>query len=210
MARRGQSLREHILMTAKDIFVESGFERTSMDLVAARAETSKRSLYAHFETKDALFLAVVERVRELYLHRMGRPEDYAEDTAEAIALYCGRFLQMLRWRPVVRSCRLGISEADRLPDAAAGYHDAVFASTHERLADFLVLRLGLDRSRGADIAHHLVGRTVYPELARALFGLESLRTEAPETTSIAEDVDLATIRQAVDGILRLELGEVTV
>jgi len=30
---------------------------TSMDVVASRAETSKRSLYAHFESKEKLFLA---------------------------------------------------------------------------------------------------------------------------------------------------------
>ena len=65
MARRGQALREHILDTAKLAFLEGGFERTSMDAIAARAETSKRSLYAHFPTKDALFLAVLERIRAL-------------------------------------------------------------------------------------------------------------------------------------------------
>jgi len=57
MARRGDKLREHILWTAKDVFLEMGFERASMDVVASRAETSKRSLYAHFESKEKLFLA---------------------------------------------------------------------------------------------------------------------------------------------------------
>jgi hypothetical protein len=32
---------------AKDVFLETGYERASMDAVAARAGTSKRSLYAH-------------------------------------------------------------------------------------------------------------------------------------------------------------------
>src|ERR1700704_2001960 len=36
---------------------QRNFERASMDVVAARAETSKRSLYAHFESKEKLFLA---------------------------------------------------------------------------------------------------------------------------------------------------------
>ncbi|MET0427351.1 MAG: helix-turn-helix domain-containing protein, partial [Microvirga sp.] len=60
MARRGVQLREHILWTAKDVFLELGFERTSMDEVAGRAATSKRTLYAHFESKEKLFLAVIE------------------------------------------------------------------------------------------------------------------------------------------------------
>src|SRR5882724_2632250 len=111
MARRGDELREHILRTAKDVFLELGFERASMDVVAARASTSKRTLYAHFESKDKLFLAVVDLVRGLYLDKIRTPDDYGEDTAEAVVLFCGRFLQLLLWEPVLRTCRLNITEA---------------------------------------------------------------------------------------------------
>src|SRR5580698_6907535 len=52
MTRRGDTLREHILWTAKEVFLEMGFERASMDVVANRAQTSKRSLYAHFQSKE--------------------------------------------------------------------------------------------------------------------------------------------------------------
>ena len=100
MGLRGGELREHILKAAKDVFLEMGYERASMDVVAARAETSKRTLYAHFESKDKLFLAVVDLVRELYLGRLKVPEDYSDDTTEAVVLFCGRFLQLLLWQPV--------------------------------------------------------------------------------------------------------------
>jgi AcrR family transcriptional regulator len=95
-----------------------GYERASMDVVAARAETSKRTLYAHFESKDKLFLAVVDLVRELYLGRLKVPEDYSDDTTEAVVLFCGRFLQLLLWQPALRTCRLSIAEAERLPEAS--------------------------------------------------------------------------------------------
>ena len=70
MARRGDKLREHILWTAKDVFLEMGFERASMDVVASRAETSKRSLYAHFNSKEKLYLAVIDLVRGLFLSKL--------------------------------------------------------------------------------------------------------------------------------------------
>ena len=76
-----------------------------MDVVTARAATSKRSLYAHFESKDKLFLAVVELSRGLYLDGLKTPGHYAEESAEAVVLYCGRFLQILRYRPALRTCR---------------------------------------------------------------------------------------------------------
>ncbi|MCW2890899.1 MAG: Transcriptional regulator, TetR family [Actinomycetia bacterium] len=201
MARRGEQLRQHILRTAKDVFLETGFERASMDVVAARAATSKRSLYAHFESKDKLFLAVVDLVRELYLDKLKTPADYGEDTAEAVVLFCGRFLQLLLWGPALRTCRLGIAEADRLPEASAQYYDAIFNSTHERLAAFLSERRRLSLSTSTRIAHELLGRTVYPRFVRALFGVEEVLNEWPDEASIAADLDLAPIREAVAALL---------
>ena len=68
-ARRGDQLREHMLWTAKNVFRELGFERASMDVIAARAGVSKRTVYAHFENKERLYLSVVELVRGLSLGR---------------------------------------------------------------------------------------------------------------------------------------------
>lgn len=201
MARRGDELREHILYTAKDVFLELGFERTSMDVVAARASTSKRSLYAHFESKDKLFLAVVELVSGLYLGRLKTPGDYSGDTAEAVALFCGRFLQLLLWGPALRACRLFIAEADRIPEAAAEYYDSIFNTAHERLGAFLAGRCQLAPSASTGIAQELIGRAVYPRLFRALFGAEELTNELPDEASIAADVDLAAIRKAVTALL---------
>jgi AcrR family transcriptional regulator len=201
MGLRGDELREHILKAAKDVFLEMGFERASMDVVAARAETSKRTLYAHFESKDKLFLAVVELVRELYLGRLQTPDDYSDDTAEAVVLFCGRFLQLLLWRPALRTCRLSIAEAERLPEASAQYYDAIFTVTHARLAAFLDQHYELEPHAGSDIARVLLGHTVYPQLFRALLGVEAPLKDPPEEASIATDVDLAPIRTAVAALL---------
>jgi AcrR family transcriptional regulator len=201
MARRGDALREHILGTAKDVFLEMGFERASMDVVAARAATSKRSLYAHFESKDNLFLAVVELVRGLYLDGLKTPDHYDEDSGEAVVLYCGRFLQILLYRPALQACRLFIAEAERHPEASARYYDAIFDTPHRRLAAYLSDRYELTPQATTDIAHELLGRTMYPLLLRALNGLDALLTEAPGEAAIAADVDLAPIRRAVAALL---------
>ena len=201
MARRGDELREHILWTAKDVFLEMGFERASMDELAARAATSKRTLYAHFESKDKLFLAVLDLVRDLYLGRLKTPGDYSDDTADAVVLFCGRFLQLLLWEPALRTCRLSIAEAERLPEAAARYYDAIFATTHERLAAFLSERGQLAPPASIDVAHELLGRTIYPRLFRTLLGVDEPLTERGSEASIGTDVDLAPVRRAVAALL---------
>src|ERR1700749_4863160 len=132
--RRGDELRRHILIEAKNVFLSLGYERASMDAVAARAGTSKRSLYAHFESKDKLFLAVLELIRELYLGRLRTPGAYADEPLEAVTRFCGRFLQLMTWEPQVLTARLTIAEAERLPASSRAYFDAVFTSTQDRLA----------------------------------------------------------------------------
>jgi AcrR family transcriptional regulator len=201
MARRGDELREHILFAAKDVFLELGFERTSMDLVAARAETSKRSLYAHFESKDKLFQAVAELISGRYLDRLGTPGHYSGDTADAVALFCGRFLQLLLWGPALRACRLFIGEAGRLPDVSARYYGAIFETAHERLAAFLGERCSLDPAASTGIATELIGQVVYPRVVQALLGVEKLTDERPDEASLAADPGLEPIRAAVAALL---------
>ncbi|RSD11880.1 TetR/AcrR family transcriptional regulator [Amycolatopsis eburnea] len=201
MARRGEALREHILDTAKLAFLETGFERTSMDAIAARAETSKRSLYAHFPTKDALFQAVVDRIRTLFADRMGTPADYAEQPAEAIVRYCGRFVQLLRWSSVGRMVRLGIGEADRLPELAAGLFDVLFGVTTGNLAAHLVTAFGLPDGEAEGVAEELVGVAIHPTLPRLLFGVEPLTDELPSRADLAGEVDLDRIRRLLHRVL---------
>jgi len=55
-ARRRQ---RHLLETAMALFMESGLS-VSMDAIAARASISKRTLYARYPDKMALFVAVLE------------------------------------------------------------------------------------------------------------------------------------------------------
>src|SRR3954469_5427527 len=157
MARRGEALREPIPDAAKLAFLEDGFERTSMDAIAARAETSKRSLYAHFPTKDALFLAVVERIRTLFGARMRTPAEYSEQPSEAVVRYCGHFVQLLRWSSITRMLRLGIAEADRLPELAAGLYAVLFGTPAADLAAHLAAAWGLAPDEAEAAANELIG-----------------------------------------------------
>ena len=201
MAARGDEVRQRILWAAKDVFLELGFERASMDVLAARAATSKRTLYAHFENKDALFLAVLDLAQSLYLGRLRTPGDYAQDRTEAVVLFCGRFLQLLLWEPALRTCRLGIAEAERLPEASARYFDAIFVTSQDRLATFLRSEFSLTDAASAGIAEQLLARTIYPRLISTLYGVARPLTEKHEEDVLATDVDLTPIRRSVAGLL---------
>jgi AcrR family transcriptional regulator len=57
-----RSVREQlILRVAGQVFAEGGYERASMDTIAANAGVSKPMLYAYFGSKEGLYLAYIER-----------------------------------------------------------------------------------------------------------------------------------------------------
>jgi AcrR family transcriptional regulator len=200
MARRGDELRDHILGVAKGVFLELGFERASMDEVANRARTSKRSLYAHFESKDKLFLAVLELVRRLFLARLKLPAAYSTRPAEALALFLGRYVEVILYEPSVQMIRLTLAEAGRLPEGAAQHFDVVFGEVTTRLGDYLKATFGVSNRVSTEHAQRLLGRVLFPLLPRALFGLEDL-IEAFDERAISPKVDMKAIRKAVGELL---------
>jgi AcrR family transcriptional regulator len=57
-----RSVREQlILRVAGQVFAEGGYDRASMDRIAALAGVSKPMLYAYFGSKEGLYLAYIER-----------------------------------------------------------------------------------------------------------------------------------------------------
>jgi len=195
MVRRGDALREHILDSAKLAFLETGFERTSMDAIAARAETSKRSLYAYFPTKDQLFLAVVERIRLLFADRLHTPAYYDEDPMRGLVHYCGRLVQLLSWSSVTLTARLGIAEAERVPELAAGLYDALFGVPVGDLAAHVREHWQLSEHDAVAISNQLIGLATHPALPRLLFGLDPIRDELPDEVRLDAEVDLERIRE---------------
>ncbi len=64
-SNRYRSSRQIILATSREIFLQHGYSDGSMDTIAQRSGVSKTTLYAHFESKEALFnQVVVEMVEE--------------------------------------------------------------------------------------------------------------------------------------------------
>jgi AcrR family transcriptional regulator len=200
MAMRGDKLREHILWTAKDVFLEMGFERASMDTVASRAQTSKRSLYAHFESKEKLFLAVIELVRGLFLSRLRMPGDYSEKPAEALVMFCGRYLETLLYESSIQMCRVSMAETARFPQGAAQHFDVVFTELHTRLSAYLRTTFGLTARGSAEAAQKLLAQILYPRLLRALFGMDKLADRFDRET-LSPDFDLKPIRRAVADLI---------
>ncbi len=199
MALRGDPLREHILHIAKDVFLELGFERASMDLIASRASASKRTLYAHFENKEKLYLGVVSLTHGLLLSRLKKPGEYAADPAEAVTRFCGRFLEILLYTRTIQMCRLCITEAERFPEGSSQYFHVVFSEAHRALSEYLQKTFDFSSAGNLQAAQELLGQVIHPRFPRALFGLDELSEHLEDEPR--NDFDLTSVRAAVTALL---------
>ncbi len=57
----GKERREQLVNVGRKLFAQKGFEGTSVEEIAARAEVSKPVVYEHFGGKEGLYAVVVDR-----------------------------------------------------------------------------------------------------------------------------------------------------
>ena len=69
--------RAAILTAAVQVFHDHGFDNASMDHIAEVAEVSKRTVYNHFESKEKLFVAIVDQLKSNA--HAAAPISYAEE-----------------------------------------------------------------------------------------------------------------------------------
>ncbi len=67
---KSQAMREKILNTATQLFIQKGSEKTSMQDIAQTAGVSKGAIYHHFKSKDEIVLAVIRSRQELMEEEM--------------------------------------------------------------------------------------------------------------------------------------------
>ena len=76
--------RKRILAAAYGQFRRRGYSRVSMEEIASAARLTKRTLYYHFASKDALLTAVLEAQHRLALDAFRTFGDRLSGSAEAI------------------------------------------------------------------------------------------------------------------------------
>lgn len=91
---RGTERREQLIVIARPLFAEKGFEGTSVEEIAAAAQVSKPVVYEHFGGKEGLYAVVVDREVSYLLTAIeealatgGRSRELVEQAALALLDY---------------------------------------------------------------------------------------------------------------------------
>lgn len=142
--RRKEERPAEILTAALKTFAIKGFAATKLDVVAKEAGVSKGTVYLYFESKEALFKAVVT---EFVLPQIARAEQQAENYTGTIKDLMFELVE--QWRVNVLETDLSgipkiiISEASNFPELATFYLENVIQRTRQFAAN--LIELGIER-----------------------------------------------------------------
>jgi AcrR family transcriptional regulator len=128
--------RAAMLAAAKVVFLEEGYETASMDRIAEQAATTKRTLYDHFGSKEALFAAVVERGCANVVAQMPGPGDLPADPRAGLHEAAARIVALMTSPACSRLARIIAGEAERRPQFAATLQGA-FDTGQAKLTAYL-------------------------------------------------------------------------
>jgi AcrR family transcriptional regulator len=145
--RSAADTRRRIVDAAYQLFYRAGFARVGVDAIAEAANVTKRTLYYHFDSKDALLAAVLDAQHDLALARIATWS--ASDAADATARVAALFAEHAAWcrRPAWRGSgftRAAIEYAD------SPGHPARRAARRHKKAVEQALAAALERDGLAD------------------------------------------------------------
>jgi len=107
------------------MFLERGFDATSMEAVAEKAGIAKPTLYAWYRDKAELFTAVLRRLIEHFVAPLGRRQHELKGTdAETALTEIGRHVIAVGWSPgTLAVSRIITVQAERFPELERLAHE---------------------------------------------------------------------------------------
>lgn len=134
---RAERTRAAITAAAADQFLEKGFLGTNMDEIAAAAGFSKQTVYAHFENKEALFLAMVRGMTgaagDTFQEQVADPTG-EQPVEEFLLEFARQQLRIVMTPRLMQLRRLVIGEVGRFPQLGQALHEKGPARSIGRLS----------------------------------------------------------------------------
>jgi AcrR family transcriptional regulator len=177
--RRKEARPAEIVAAALEVFVERGYAATKLADVARRAGVTKGTLYLYFESKEALFKAVV---RETIVPVIAQGEALAQSfTGSAREL----MEQLIReyWRLVGETALAGIpklmmAEAATFPELTRFYYEEVVTRGHRLMAG--VIERGIRNSEFRPVDVMLAAKLAMSPLMHATVARQAFAACMPE------------------------------
>lgn len=185
--------RKAILDAATRIFIDRGYNGTSMNAIAEAAPVSKPTLYSHFENKHELFAAVIATQCEALLNDVIAADTESGDFAVSLTTIARSFVDLIYSREGLAIYRLIVAEQQQFPTLGELVYGSGPRPVLERLSGFFkeLGQRGRLKIPDADVAARLfVGMLQGDDHFRCLLGLQSGLTDAEKNDLVNAAVTL--------------------
>ena len=191
--RDGGKLRQ-ILDGARRVFLTDGFDGASMNDIAREAGVSKGTLYVYFDSKEALFVALIRADRKQQAEQLC---DFVGDEDEPVDVVLRRFgtslLTHMTSPDSLAHIRTVIAIAGKIPEIGRAFYEAGPAYGEKNLGAWLAQRtargeVAIDDPESA--ASHYLQLCQGSVFRRMLFGVTEQATEAELAAAVDQAVDL--------------------
>ena len=144
--------RELILGSASDLFLDNGFEGTSMDQIALSAGVSKQTVYSHFGNKEALFTAVIAAKCEAH-QLTGDLFDLERELDDVLSDLAHHFTELLLSDEAIALHRVCIAGGEKYSQIAALFWQAGPVWMQGQLANYIEKKQQLGEFRDCEPLH---------------------------------------------------------
>nr|WP_315257543.1 TetR/AcrR family transcriptional regulator [uncultured Duganella sp.] len=128
--------REALLATAGRLFLEKGYSKVSLEMIAREAHVAVRTIYVKFGGKAGLLNAIIANGREHYMSGMACMETDPRPMAEILSDFALRFLELVSLPTFNNLHRMVVAEAKSTPELAATFFKAGPQLTRDELGRF--------------------------------------------------------------------------
>ena len=164
---------ENLLHTAGRLFLDKGYGKVSLEMIAREAHVAVRTIYVKFGGKSGLFTAVVEQKRAAYFSTMPALQTDMRPLPVILADFGVLFMQLITMPAAIHLNRMVIAEAANSPELAETFYKVGPGQTREMLTRFFsrpdiapLFRTGLTPDL---LSMHLLNCLLGDQLSRLLF-----------------------------------------
>lgn len=125
-----------VITTAKKLFSENGFERTTIDSISEASGVTKKTIYNHFSSKEALFGAtVLDKVKEQFSINSADLDEH--NPAEGLTIIANQFLALIRRDEVLGAHRTMFACATSHAELCNSFYKNAPLTVHKEVARYL-------------------------------------------------------------------------
>ena len=115
--------RKELIKFATEMFLEMGYEKASMNNLVKRSGSSKSTIYKHFRSRQALFIAVIDEKLRDHLAPIENLDLAALSIEEGLKLIGKTGIKVITSKDHVNLCRIIYAEAERIPYVGKIYYE---------------------------------------------------------------------------------------